>query len=138
MYDPMSEAHEFIGSSRAEAVAKATAFFGASEAELAISEIDATRASGIGTRFVIVAYRRAAGAPGRRASGAEANDRGRGARGEREARGGERNGRERGGRAERGERERGGRGERGGRNRSRREPVAEEAAAPAAAAAPSV
>ena len=27
MYDPMSEAHEFIGKDRAEAVAKATAYF---------------------------------------------------------------------------------------------------------------
>jgi len=150
MYDPMSEAHEFVGSNRAEAVAKATSYFNASEADLAISEIDATRASGIGTRFVIVAYRRAAGAPSRQPSGSDGNERGRGGRGEREGRGergmrgerGDRNGRERGGRGERGDRERGGRGERGergGRGRSRRseEPREERVASPAAAAGPS-
>jgi spoIIIJ-associated protein len=133
MYDPMSEAHEFIGKDRAEAIAKATAFFGASESELAVSEIDATRASGIGTRFVLVAYLRSAGAPSRRPGGGEAR-RGReereprGDRGPREARGGrdrDRGGRDRdrdrdrGDRGGRGDRDRGERGERGGRGRPR-------------------
>jgi spoIIIJ-associated protein len=134
----MSEAHEFIGKDRAEAIAKATAFFGAPEAELAISEVDATRASGIGTRFVLVAYLRSAGAPSRRPGGGEARGRGReereprgerGDRGGREARGGrdrDRGGRgrdrggdrdERGGRGDRGER--GERNDRGGRGRGR-------------------
>lgn len=123
MYDPMSEAHEFVGRDRAEALAKATAFFGASEGELAISEVDATRASGIGTRAVLVAYLRSAGVPARRPS----NDEGRqgreprGDRGPREARGGR--DRERGGRNRDWDRggERGERNDRGGRNRSRRE-----------------
>lgn len=135
MYDPMSEAHEFVGRDRGEAVAKATAFFGAAEADLAISEIDATRASGIGTRFVLVAYLRSAGAPSRRPSNGEGRQghEARGDRGHREARGGrdrERGGRnrdrdrdwDRGDRPERGERgERGDRNGRGGRGRPRRE-----------------
>lgn len=140
MYDPMSEAHEFVGSNRAEAIAKATAFFGASESELAIAEIDATRASGIGTRFVLVAYLRSAGAPSRRPSGGAERERGRGGREERGDRGPReaRGGRERGGRdRERGDRgDRGGREERGGRGRGRRDeepraPRREAAAEPA-------
>jgi len=51
----MSEAHEFIGKDRAEAVAKATAYFGAGENELAIAEADTTKVSGLGTRLAIVA-----------------------------------------------------------------------------------
>lgn len=133
MYEPMAEAHEFVGRDRTEAIAKATAFFGASEGELAISEVDATRASGIGTRFVLVAYLRSAGAPERRPSNGEGRHgrEPRGDRGPREARGGrdrERGGRnrdrewDRGDRGERGERsERGDRNDRGGRGRSRRE-----------------
>ena len=128
MYDPMSEAHEFVGSNRAEAIAKATAFFDAPEGELAISEIDPMRVSGIGTRFVVVAYLRSAGAPSRRPSGGGERERGRGGRkergdrddrGPREARGGrEREGRDR----ERGDRgDRSGREERGGRGRGRRD-----------------
>jgi spoIIIJ-associated protein len=113
MYDPKSEAHEFVGSNRAEAIAKATAFFGAPESELAIREIDATRASGIGTRFVVVAYLRSAGAPARRPSGGA--ERGRGGRDERGDRGPRdaRAGRERG--------DRGGREDRAGRGRGRRD-----------------
>lgn len=122
MYDPMAEAHEFIGKDRAEAVAKATAFFKAPESELAISVVDPTRASGLGTRCVLVAYLRSAGGPGRRQGesrrGREEQE-ARSERGGREARGGrERNGRERergNGRGERTERERGN--ERRGRGR---------------------
>jgi predicted RNA-binding protein Jag len=116
----MSEAHEFIGKDRAEAVAKATAYFGAPESELAISEADATKVSGLGTRLAIVAYLRSAGAPSRRPSEPRGDRGDRGDRGPREARGdrGDRGGRgERGGR---GDRERGGRDrERGGRDRDR-------------------
>lgn len=148
MYDPMSEAHEFVGKDRAEAMAKAAAFFQASEGELAVSEVDATRASGIGTRFVLVAYLRSAGGPSRRPAGGEGR---RGGREEREPRSdrsprearGEGRGRERGGRdRDRDRGDRGDRGERGGRGRSRRdeEPRAarrEAAPAPAAASGPS-
>jgi len=140
----MSEAHEFIGRDRAEAISKATAFFSAPESELAVSEVDATRASGIGTRFVLVAYLRSAGAPSRRPGGDERRGgrreerEPRGDRGPREARGegrgrdrGERGGRdrERGDRGGRGER--GDRGDREGRGRPRfdDEPRAPRAAA---------
>lgn len=139
MYDPMAEAHEFIGKDRAEAIAKATAFFKAPESELAISVVDPTRASGLGTRCVVVAYLRSAGGPGRRPSesrrGREEQEAPRAAR---EARGGrERNGRERergNGRGERNERERG---ERGGERRGRGRREAEARPTQAAAAEPS-
>jgi len=123
VYDAMSEAHEFIGRDRAEALTKATSFFGVGEDELAIAEVDATRASGIGTRFVLVAYQRSAGPPGRHAGGEGGYEGGREREGRRDR------GRGRGGDEERGrgrrtsERgERGGRGERrerGGRERDR-------------------
>jgi predicted RNA-binding protein Jag len=99
MYDPASEAHEFIGHDRAEALEKAIAFFGVGEGELAIAEIDPGRVSGLGTRAALVVYRRDAGPPSQRAP-------------ERRERGGER-GSERGGEMRRG-REREGRRERGG------------------------
>jgi len=63
MYDPSSETHEFLGHDRSEALAKATAFFGVGEGELAIAEIEPSRVSGLGTRFALVAYRRSAGPP---------------------------------------------------------------------------
>jgi len=94
MYDPASEAHEFIGRDRTEALEKAVAFFGVSETELAVADIDPGQVSGLGTRAALVAYRRDAGPPSQRPS--ERRDRG----GER---GGEmRRGRERGGRREHG------------------------------------
>jgi predicted RNA-binding protein Jag len=149
VYDPMSEAHEFIGKDRAEAVAKATAYFGVGESELAIAEADTTKVSGLGTRLAIVAYLRSAGAPSRRPSEprGDRGDRGpREARGDRGDRGGRGEGRGRGDRERGGrDRDRGERGGRGGRDRDRggfedegprggREPVA---AAPAAAEGPS-
>ncbi|MCL4684066.1 hypothetical protein KJ059_04845 [Myxococcota bacterium] len=120
MYDPMSEAHEFIGQNRGEALAKATAFFGVPAQELAIREVDTTLASGLGTRVAVVAYLRSSGPP---AGGGGDRDRDReprrgredreprGDRGPREARGenrgrggdrGGRGGRDRGARSERG------------------------------------
>ena len=68
MYDASSETHEFIGRDRAEALAKATAFFGVDEGALAVAEVDASRVSGLGTRVALVAYRREAGPPVRRPS----------------------------------------------------------------------
>jgi spoIIIJ-associated protein len=122
MYDPMSEAQEFIGQDRAEALAKATTFFGVPASELAVREVDTTLASGLGTRIAVVAYLRSAGPP---AGGGGDRDREprrgredrepRGDRGSREARGDGRargGDRDRGGRSERGGRDRGGRGER--------------------------
>jgi spoIIIJ-associated protein len=73
----MSEAHEFIGRDRAEALAKATAFFSAGEGELAIAEVDSSKANGVGTRVVLVAYRRSAGPPSRRSSEARSPEGGR-------------------------------------------------------------
>jgi spoIIIJ-associated protein len=98
----MSEAHEFIGRDRAEALAKAAAFFGVGEDDLAIAEVDPTKATGVGTRVVLVAYRRAAGPPSRRSSegrgpegGRERPERGYGRR-DREPREGREGRRERG------------------------------------------
>jgi predicted RNA-binding protein Jag len=108
MYDPMSEAHEFIGHDRGEALAKATAFFGVGEDELAVAEVDSSKASGIGARFVLVAYCRSAGPPARRPGGEGRRDR-EGPRDRGEAR------EARGGRRERGDRDR----DRGGRDRDR-------------------
>jgi len=68
VYDASSETHEFIGRDRAEALAKATAFFGVDEGALAVAEVDASRVSGLGTRVALVAYRREAGPPVRRPS----------------------------------------------------------------------
>ena len=105
MYDPKSEAREFIGQDAAEATAKACSYFGLAADALAVRE--PCEVSGLAGRVLIVAQPRDA----RTASG----DR------PREPRGGEefRGGRERGGREgrDRGDRDRGGRGgrERGGR-----------------------
>jgi len=120
MYDASSEAHEFLGQDRSEALAKATAFFGVGESELTIAEIEPGRVSGLGTRVALVAYRRSAGPPSQQRSSERferGDDRGgemRRGRGERRERAGEDAGRRgRSGRPERGERrERGGRGER--------------------------
>ena len=143
MYDPMSEAHEFIGHDRAEALSKATAFFGVTANELAVREVDTTLASGLGTRIAVVAYLKSAGPP---SGGGDGGREPRRARGDREPRGdygpregrGESRGRggdrDRGGRGDRGGRERGGR---GGRGRERSEDGPRAAAPPAAEAAPS-
>ena len=110
MYDPKSEAHEFLAESRTEALAAATRFFDVPEEKLLVREL--TGIAGAASRTLIVAQPQAA--VGQARSGPDS----------RESRGRERGGRERGGRGERGDRERGGRGRerdagRGGRGRSR-------------------
>jgi spoIIIJ-associated protein len=116
MYDPKSEAHEFLGDDAAEARAKALSFFGREASELVLRELSGV--SGLGARVIVVAQPLdARGRSRERSSEARGFDEGRGGR-ERE-RGG-RGGRERGGR----DRERGGRGGRGegrGRFEGRRE-----------------
>jgi spoIIIJ-associated protein len=120
VYDAMQEAHEFIGRDRAEALGKAIAFFGVPEEELAVADVDATGVSGLGTRFALVAYRRSAGPPSRRAGGSEARGSEGGRRG-REGGGRDREGRRDRDRGERGrDRDHGDR-DRGDRGRGRRE-----------------
>jgi spoIIIJ-associated protein len=150
MYDPMSEAHEFIGHDRAEALSKATAFFGVAANELAVREVDTTLASGLGTRIAVVAYLKSVGPPsggggdgGREPRRARDDREPRGDRGPREGRGesrGRGGDRDRGGRGDRGDRGGRERGGRGGRGRERSEDGPRAAAPPAAelaSAAPS-
>lgn len=113
MYEPKIEAKEFVADSAAEAIAKATAYFGRPESELrlrALSEV-----SGLGARALVVAVPMDAPAPGERRPSEDrgGRERDRGDRGDR----GPREGRER----ERRDR----RGERGGERPERREPLAE-------------
>jgi spoIIIJ-associated protein len=109
MYDPKSEAREFLGDDAAEATAKACSYFGRDASELSLREV--TGVSGLGARVLVVAQPLEARARSR--------ERGPEARGIEEGRLGR--GRERGGRGERGGRERAGRererGGRGGRGR---------------------
>jgi predicted RNA-binding protein Jag len=136
MYDPKSEAREFLGDDAAEATAKACSYFGREASALTVREV--TGVSGLGARVIVVAQPVDARMPSReRGPEARGFDEGRGGR-ERERGGrGERGGRERGGR----DRERGGRGgregrgERGGRFEGRREPRSEREE-PAVEAAP--
>ena len=94
MYDPKSEAREFLGDDASEATAKACSYFGREASELTVREL--TGVSGLGARVLVVAQ----------PLDARTRSRERGP----EARGfEERGGRERGGRGERGGRERGGR-----------------------------
>jgi predicted RNA-binding protein Jag len=104
MYDPKSEASEFIGASRQEAVAKACQYYGVEVGELVVRELGDAVSGAVG-RVVVVAQPE--GARIRRGGRSdERSERGeRGDRGERESRGA------RGGR----DRDRGGRGGRGGR-----------------------
>jgi spoIIIJ-associated protein len=108
VYDPQNETHEFVGRDRAEAVAKATEFYGLPEDELVIGEAEPGRVAGVGARTVIVVYARSAGPPSRRASARPERDHGGEGRGEgrrRDARRPERRDRpERGERRERGDR----------------------------------
>lgn len=134
MYDPKSEASEFIGATRADAVSKASQFFGCSASELVVADLgDAV--SGAGGRVIVVAHPQGARVPRAGGGGGRRDERPREARGERGDRfeRGERGGR--GGRGGRGDRDRGDRdrgrdrdrdrgGERGERERF---PVAEEA-----------
>lgn len=142
MYDPKSEASEFIGATREEAVAKARQFFGREASELVISELPGG-VHGAGGRVVVVALPEGSRIPrpgggggggggdrgGRREGRSDRGDRGdRGGRFERGGRGG---GRDRGGdRGDRGGRpERGDRGDRAPREeRSERFAEAEPAA----------
>jgi predicted RNA-binding protein Jag len=128
VYDPKSEASEFIGATREEAVAKARQFFGREASELVIAELPGA-VHGAGGRVVVVALPEGARIPrpgggnggggggdrgGRREERRDRGDRGdRGGRFERGGRGG---GRDRGDRGDRGPRgDRGDRGDRGGR-----------------------
>ena len=55
MFDARSEAREFVGRDRAEAVTKAAGFFGLSQEELAIAEPEIGVVAGLGARVVVVA-----------------------------------------------------------------------------------
>jgi spoIIIJ-associated protein len=55
MYDGRSEAHEFVGATQSEAVAKACAFFGTDESELRVRLPETGEVYGLGARVVIVA-----------------------------------------------------------------------------------
>lgn len=115
MYDSSSEAREFVGHDRAEALAKATAYFGMPEAELAIAVPEEGQIAGLGMRTVLVAYPRSAGPPRRGGDGGGAPEP---RRGRSEGRGRDE---DRGGRG-RGPRDRdGGRDRRGGRGEARGE-----------------
>lgn len=87
MYDAKSEAHEFVGADRAEAVAKACRFFDLGEAELEISDLGGETVFGLGGRALIVALPRGARRPTRSVGpareGREGRE-GRGPRGERD------------------------------------------------------
>lgn len=120
-YDITQEAHEFIADDRSAALAKACAFFGVEEGDLAITEFQPGQVHGMGARTLVVAIPRELLGRERPASDRESRDRGPRERGGRERGGRERGGRERGGR-ERGGRDRGRGGrdrERGGRDRER-------------------
>jgi hypothetical protein len=106
MYDPRIEAKEFVGDSAAEAIGKATSYFGRSERELRLQTL--TEVSGLGGRTLVVAIPLDAPAPAERRPSEERGGRegGRGERGPREWRDRERRDRrgERGDRGDRGER----------------------------------
>jgi spoIIIJ-associated protein len=119
MYDPKSEAREFIGQDAAEATAKACSYFGLDAGGLLVHE--PRQVSGLAGRVLVVAQPRDARP--------QAGERSREPRAREESRGGrERGGRDRGGR---GGRERGGREgrERGGREAGGREREPEVASA---------
>jgi len=123
MYDSRSEAREFVGRDRAEAVAKAAGYFGLAQEELAIAEPEVGVIAGLGARAVVVVYPRTARPPSRGGGGGgppEPRRGGREDRGGREPRRGDDGGRG-GGRGPRESRDRGGRGE-GREPRADREP----------------
>jgi predicted RNA-binding protein Jag len=121
VFDSRSEASEFVGASREEAVGKACRFFGRDASELVIAELGET-VSGAGGRVIVVAQPVGARPP--RSGGRDEGPR------ERRERRPERGDRER--RPERGDR-----GERGGRpGRGERFGEREPAPAPAPAAEP--
>jgi spoIIIJ-associated protein len=128
MYDPKSEAREFLGEDVAEATAKACSFFGLDASALAVHELAGVY--GLGGRALVVAQPLEASARGRERA-PEARGFGE-ARGGRDRERGGRGGRERGGRDR--DRDRGGRGGREGRGEGRgsfegrREPAEPESA----------
>ncbi len=127
MYDPKSEAREFLADDAAEATAKACSYFGLAAGALAVREVP--NVSGLGGRVIVVAQpleaRQQGGERGREPRAPREDSRGGRERGGRDGGGRERGGRDRAGR-DRGGRDRGGRGGRefGGRDRERTEPVA--------------
>jgi len=124
MYESRSEAREFVGRDRAEAVAKAAGFFGLPQEELAIAEPEVGVIAGLGARTVVVVYPRTARPPTRGGGGGggspEPRRGGREDRGGREPRRGDDGGRG-GGRGPRESRDGGGRRE-GREPRADREP----------------
>jgi len=102
MYDAKSEANEFVGDDRRDAVAKACRFFGVEEGDLRVSEPEQAEIFGLGARTVIVAVPKDAKPP---APGGGGGDGDRGDRGR--------------GRGGRGRSDRGDRGDRGDRDRGR-------------------
>jgi spoIIIJ-associated protein len=56
LYDPKAEPKEFVGETRAEAVAKACGFFRREESELHVRELEEGRAFGLASRVAIVAF----------------------------------------------------------------------------------
>jgi spoIIIJ-associated protein len=141
VYEAKSEANEFMGATRGEAVAKACQFYGLNESELVIADLG-DLVAGAGGRTIVVALPAGARAPrpGGRRDERPSEGRGRGDRperggdrGDRFGRGGERGGRDRGGR---GDRDRGERSDRGDRDRGPRpERLPEREAPPVAAVA---
>ncbi len=127
MYDPKAEAHEFLGDSRDDAVAKAVQYYGLEPDELTIKEYAESGVSGLGGRVLIVAQPTAAIGTIQTSRGDDRGDRGR---------------RDRGDRGDRGRRDRGDRGGRGrergrDRDRERPQPQAEAVAPPAEDLGPS-
>ncbi len=130
MYDPKSEAHEFLADDAAEATAKACSYFGLAATALVVREIP--NVHGLGGRVIVVAQpldaRQQGGERSREPRAPREESRGGGRdRGGREGR--DRGGRDRGGRGgrESGGRDRGGR---GGRESGGREPAGQESAGP--------
>jgi len=126
VFDPKSEAHEFVGADRAEAVTSACRFFGLEESELTIVEPAAESISGLAARALVVAAPPASQRAPRGREGGDRDRSDRGGRGRDRDRGRGDRDRGRGDRDRgRGDRDRGrgdrdrGRGDRGGRGRDR-------------------
>lgn len=76
MYDPKSEAKEFIADSHQEAVTAAEAYFELEEMDLAISKLNAESVSGLGGRALVVARSKSVSsqAAGNRSNGPRATE----------------------------------------------------------------
>ena len=116
MYDPKQEPHEFIAEDRDAALAKAVAFFGASEDQLHVHAYGGVDVHGLRGRTVVVAVPKDARPPSNDGGGGRDRDRDRGDRGDRGGRGRDRDRGDRGDRGGRGGRDRG-----RGRDRDRAE-----------------